>query len=78
MPFVTTYKFEAEVSLIIFLKNKYMNQLKFERDQRIKITSYPPNLRFLVKNKQLPMIFERVNISFLTYYKTNYLRRINL
>lgn len=53
MPFVTTYKCEAGFSTLVFLKNKYRNRLEVEPDLRIKLTSFPANLEFLVKNKQL-------------------------
>ncbi|XP_008185177.1 zinc finger BED domain-containing protein 5-like [Acyrthosiphon pisum] len=53
MPFVTTYKCEAGFSTLVFLKNKYRNQLEVEPDLGIKLTSFPANLEFLVKNKPL-------------------------
>ncbi|MEE6510581.1 hypothetical protein FKM82_030541 [Ascaphus truei] len=52
MPFVTTYKCEAGFSTLVFLKNKYRNRLEVEPDLRIKLSSFPPNLKFLVSKKQ--------------------------
>jgi hypothetical protein len=52
MPFVTTYKCEAGFSTLVFLKNKYRNRLEVEPDLRIKLSSFSPNLEFLVNKKQ--------------------------
>jgi zinc finger BED domain-containing protein 5/7/8/9 len=52
MPFVTTYKCEASFSTLVFLKNKYRNRLEVEPDLKIKLSSFSPNLKFLVNKKQ--------------------------
>ncbi|KAK4884571.1 hypothetical protein RN001_000842 [Aquatica leii] len=53
MPFVTTYKCETGFSTLLFLKNKYRTRLEVEPDLRIKLTSFPANLKILVDRKQI-------------------------
>lgn len=53
MPFITTYKCKAGFPTLVLLKNKYRNRLEIEPDLRTKLTPYPTNLEFIIKNKQL-------------------------
>lgn len=52
MSFSTTYLCERAFSTLIYLKNKYRNKLNVESDLRLKLTSFNPDIDFLVKNKQ--------------------------
>lgn len=52
MPFVTTYRCEAAFSSLVFLKNKYRSRLDVEKDLRIKLSSFSPDLKLLCSEKQ--------------------------
>ena len=49
MVFTTTYLCERTFSTLVFLKNKYRNQLNVESDLRLKTSSFNPDIDVLVQ-----------------------------
>lgn len=75
MVFSTTYLCERAFSTFVYLKNKYRNKLNVESDLRLKLSSFNPDIDFLMADKQCQKshwvfckLFPLVFISFLKKY----------